>query len=311
MVTAIVPHSHVDLEKEVQTIIEDDVLTNPTNIGVIPTNPTFLAVGPDGGSIVSTFSPTKRDRRKAGTRTRIGISVTKKKYTARLVFKASDNNLALQKWCINESAKGGTVTPAATRTFLKSYLVGATETYEIFRGCVPEKTNIGVSKDGEIIYTVDLKCKTIVENQTANGGITLGTGAFASPDTAAPWKASDGGANAFAHNSINYGLEGMSIDITREYAVQDPSESLEDMMYAETINTVSGSVDIQKSNIAISTDARATTLRAMTLVLKAATLTLTFANANFDGHTGLDHDPTSSALLTDSENFTADSVVAA
>lgn len=311
MVNSMVPHTQADLVKEVQHISEGDCLTTPTKYGVIPTNPDFTAAGPDGSSLVSTYKPSIVKRRKAGSRTRNGISVTKKKYTARLMFKASDNNVALQKWCINESAAADTDTPAAPKTFLKSYYIGGTETFEIFYGCQPEKTNIGVNKDGEIVYTVDLRCKTIDENQDADGGITLGTGSFASADSGAPWKTGDGGANHFTHNSNNYGLEGMSIDITRQYAVQDPAETLEDLMAAETILDPTGSVEIQKSDINISTDARATSARAMSLVLKAATLTLTWTNVIFDDHTGLDHKGDNPNLLTDNENFSAATLVAA
>ena len=71
------------------------------------------------------------------------------------------------------------------------------------------------------IQHVDLKCKTFKRNTASNGGITLGTGRFAGADTGTPWLVTDGGTNSFTHNSVNYGLESMSVDIVRQYADQD------------------------------------------------------------------------------------------
>lgn len=308
-----VPHSQADLIKEVQSAVEGDVLTDPTKFGVHAADPDFLAVGPDGGTIVVTYNPNINKRKKAGALIRSGTNILKKAWGAKLTFKASDTNVPLQKWCLNKSAKGATVTPAASRTFLKSYGVGTalTETYEVYYGCVPLKTNYVINSAGELIYTVDLLCKTVVQTTSANGGITLGTGSFASPDTAAPWRSVDGGAGAFIHNTKKYGLVSLSVDIIRQYAEQNPSESLELMMVAESDYVVSGNVVIEKSDILLDTDALATTSRAMSIALKAATLTHTFTNAIFEGHTGLEHDGSNSAGLTDSKNWSADDAVAA
>ena len=308
-----VPHSQSDLIKEVQSAIEGDVLTDPTKFGVHISDPAFLAVGPDGGSITVTYNPTINKRKKAGALIRSGTNITKKAWTAKLTFKASDNNVALQKWCKNKSAKGGIVTPAASRTFLKSYGVGTalTETFEVYYGCLPTKTNYTINASGEVIYTVDLVCKTVVQTTSANGGIIIGSGSFASPDTAAPWINTDGGAGAFIHNTKKYGLISLSVDIIRQYAEQNPSESLEIMMLAESDYVVSGSATIEKSDILLDTDALGTTSRAMSIALKAATLTDTFTNAIFEGHTGLSHDGSDSAGLTDSLAWSADDQVSA
>lgn len=306
-----VPHSQADVVEEVQGIIEGDILTDPTVYGDVPTNPIFLAVGPDGGTIEVTYTPEINKRKKAGSLIRSGVSVLKKSWGAKLTFKASDTNKPLQLWCLNKSLIGGVVTPAASQTFLKSFNVGGTETFQIFSGCVPENTNISINSSGEIIFSVDLICKTFDENQTAFGGITLGTGNFAVPDTAAPWITTDGGAGALTINTVKYGIVSMSIDVTRQWAMQNPSESLEIMMLAETDYVASGTVTVEKSDIALIADALSTTARAMSLVVKAATLTLTWTNMIIEGHTSLAHDGTDASGLTDSESFSADDLVAA
>ena len=306
-----VPRTQVDLVKEVQSVIEDDILTTPANFGVIPVNPAFAAVGPDGGSIVITYTPELAKRKKAGSLTRSGVLVLKKAYRAKLEFKASDNNVALQKWCKNKSAKGNTGTPAASRTFVKSYLDGVTETFEIFSGCVPEKTNYAVNKSGEIIYSVDLICKTFDRNQIADGGITLGTGSFATPDVAAPWITADGGNGAFTYNAKKYGVISFSADITRAWADQNPSESLEVMMLTETDYVPSGTITVEKDDITLGADQLATTPRASSIVLKAATMTDTFTNVIFENHTGPDHSGNDTASLTDGGSYSADDFVSA
>ena len=306
-----VPHTQVDLNKEVQSIIETDILTNPSLYGVIPVDPDFLAVGPDGGMIEITYSPEILKRKKAGSLIRSGTSVLKKSWKAKLTFKASDSNLALQKWCKNPSVKGDTDTPAASRTFLKSYDVGGVQTYELFSGCVPEKTNYTIAKSGEVIYTVDLDCKTFDKNVIADGGITLGTGSFASPDTAAPWQTQDGGVGAFTFNAVKYGIESFSVDIIRQWAPQDPSEALENMMVSESDYVPSGTITIQKSDSLITDDALATTPRAMSLVLKSGIMTDTWTGTIFEGHTGINHDGTNPAGLTDTETFSATDFVSA
>jgi len=306
-----VPRTHADLNKEVQSVIEGDFLTTNNNLGTMPANPAFSAVGPDGGSIVITYIPELKKRRKAGSVTRTGVLVLKKAWRARLQFKASDSNVALQKWCKNKSAIGGTVTPAASRSFLKSYYDGTTETFEIFRGCVPEKTNYAISKSGEIIYIVDLICKTFERNQTADGGITLGTGSFASADTAAPWITTDGGNGSFTYNLKKYGIVSFSMDISRVWADQNPSEALEIMMITEVEYNPSGSITVEKSDITLDADQLATTPRAASLVLKSGTMTDTLTNAIFEGHTGPDHDGENSTSLTDGGSFSADDFVSA
>jgi len=306
-----VPHTQVDLNKEVQSIIEGDILTDPTLYGVTPTDPNFLAVGPDGGMIEITYSPEILKRKKPGSLIRSGTSVLKKSWKAKLVFKASDNNLALQKWCKNKSLKADTDTPAASRTFFKSFDSFETdETYTIFRGCVPEKTNYTISKSGEIIYTVDLDCKTYEQNILANGGFS-GTPVFASPDSAAPWQTQDGGSGAFTHNSKKYGIESFSVDIIRQWAIQDPSEALENVMVAESDYVPSGTITIQRSDNEISDDALDTIPRTMSLVLKSSTLTDTWTGTIFEGHTGLNHDGTNPVGLTDTETFSATDFVSA
>lgn len=308
-----VPHSQADVIKEVQSVIEGDILTDPTVFGDVPTDPAFDAVGPDGGSISITYSPEIKKSKKAGALIRSRAVPVKKGWTAKLVFKASDANVVLQKWCKNKSAKGATVTPAASRTFVKSYAIGtaAVETYEVYSGCVPSKTNYAINANGELIYTVDLICKTFDRNTTADGGITLGTGSFASPDTGAPWITSDGGAGAFTHNTKKYGLQSFSVDIIRQYADQNPGEGMELMMLAESDYVVSGSATIEKSDSLLDDDALATTPRAMSIILKSGTMTDTFTNAIFEGHTGLDHAGDNSSGLTDDVSYSADDFVSA
>lgn len=311
--SAHVPTSQGDLNKEVQTVIEDDILTTPSNYGTIPTNPSFTAVGPDGGKIMLTYSPELIKTKKVGSLVRTRVQVAKKSYKARLEFKASDNNTALQKWCKNKSAKGGTVTPAASRTFVHSYNIGqgSTETYEIFSGCLPEKTNITINRSGEIIYIVDLDCKTFTRSTAANGGITLGSGSFASADAGTPWLTVDGGAGAFTYNSVKYGIVSLSIDITRTWAMQNPSESLENVMMAESGFDVSGTLEVEKSDSVMDNDALATTARAVSIVLKSGTMTDTFTNFIFEGHTSPEFDGASTEALTDSGSFSADDYVSA
>ena len=141
-----VNQTQADTVKDVQSVIEGDIITTPISYGVIPTNPVFTTVGPDGSSIISSYTPTRSDKRRIGNLDKIGKSTYKKKYTAKLTFKASDNNINLQKWCTNKSVSGDVDTPAASRVFLQSYLVAGVETFEILKGCHPTKTNIAINK---------------------------------------------------------------------------------------------------------------------------------------------------------------------
>ena len=308
MVTAFRNVTQADQNKEVQSVIEGDNLTTPTTYGVIPVNPAFVAVGPDGASLISSYAPIKIERRKTGNRDRVGKTTHKKKYTARLTFKASDNNVPLQKWCTNKSLITDLDTPAASRTFVQSYNVKGVQTYEILKGCHPTRVNIGVNKDGEIIYTVDLRVRERLESIATDGGITLSTGSFASPDTAAPFKADDGGLNHFVHNSIAYALDGMSIDIEHIYAVSNPTESQLDLYANESMRNVSGSVSVIKSDSVLLTDAFADTSRAMSLVLKAATTTLSWTNVLFENPSGIGFSPTDSGAFIETFNFEADTI---
>ena len=257
-------------------------------------------------SLVSSYAPAKVERRKSGNIDRVGKSTHKKRYTAKLIFKASDNNVGLQKWCINKSLITDTDTPAASRTFVQSYDILGTETYEILKGCHPTRVNISVNKEGEIIYTVDLRVRERLETTSTNGGLT--TPSWASADTGAPWRADDGGLNHFTHNGINYALDSMSIDIEHQYAVSDPTESLLDLFAKESLRNVSGSVSVIKSSSVLSIDAFADTPRGMSLVLKAATLTLTWTNVLFENPSGIGFSPTDSGAFIETFNFEADTI---
>ena len=308
MVTAFRNVTQADQNKEVQSVIEGDNLTTPTTYGVIPVNPAFVAVGPDGASLISSYAPIKIERRKTGNRDRVGKTTHKKKYTARLIFKASDSNVPLQKWCTNKSLITDLDTPAASRTFVQSYNVKGVQTYEILKGCHPTRVNKVIKKDGETMYTVDLRVRERLESIATDGGITLGTGSFASPDTGAPWKADDGGLNHFLHNAIAYAINDMSIDIEHQYAVSDPTESLFDLYANESIRNVSGSVSVIKSDSVLLTDAFADAVRSMSVVLKAAQLTDSFTNVLIDAPSGVSLSPTDSAGFIETFNFEADSV---
>lgn len=309
MVTAFVNHTQGDQNKEVQSGIEGDILTDATKYGVTPASLAFAACGPDGSTLESSYVPAKKERRKSGNIDRVGQSTHKKRYTAKLIFKASDNNVGLQEWCINKSLITDTDTPAASRTFAQSYDILGTETFEILKGCQPTRVNITINKEDEIIFSVDLRVRERIENTTANGGLTTPT--WASADTGAPWKADDGGLNHFTHNSINYAIDGMSIDIEHIYSVSDPSESQLDMFARESMRNVSGSIDVIKSSSILSIDAFADTKRAMSLILKAATRTLSWTNVEFENPNGISFNPSDSGAFIETFSFTADTVALA
>lgn len=309
MVTAFKNITQEDQNKEIQSVIEGDTLTTPALYGVTPASPAFAACGPDGSSLVSSYTPVKKERRKSGNIDRVGKSTHKKKYTAKLVFKASDNNTGLQEWCTNKALITDTDTPAASRTFAQSYDIGGVETFEILKGCHPTRVNITENKEDEIIYSVDLRVRDRTELTDADGGLT--TPAWASADAAAPWKSDDGGLNHFTHNAINYALDGMSIDIEHIYAVSDPTESQLDMYARESIRNVSGSIDVIKSTSVLSIDAFADTPNAMSLILKAGTLTLSWTGVEFENPTGISFDPANSGPFIETFSFEANSVNAA
>ena len=313
MVSAFVMSTQADRKKEVQSIIEGDNLTTPGTYGVIPANPNFTAVGPDGGTLVVKYEPSRTIRRKAGNLDRNGKTTNKKKYTATLTFKASDNNLALQKWCINKSAITDTDTPAASRAFLHSYTVGGTETYEVVTGCHPTKCTITLNAEGEISYSVELMCRNREQSQLTDATdiFTLGTGSFASADTAAPWVSSDGGVNHFTFKAVNYAIESMTIDITHEYAMADPTESQLILFAQEGLRDVSGSVTIIKSGVVVSDTAFADELNSMSIVLKSGQLTLSFVDTIFESPQGVEIDPNSADKFVDDYAYEASSVTAA
>ncbi len=308
MVTAFVNITHADLVKEAQSSVEGDILTDAAKFGNPGASQTFLALGPDGARLVSTAEHKKKPRRKAGKKNRNGQQTIAKKYSAQIVFKASDNNVPLQKWCTNESLKTDVDTPAASRVFAQSYMVGANETFEILKGCLPKKTSKKVTKDG-VMYTVDLLVKERVQTTSADGGLT--TPVWANPDTAAPWLADDGGLNHFTHDGNNYAIEGITIDIEHLYAESNPTE-LQLLMFAnESIRNISGTVDVIKSSSVLSTAAWGDAKKAMSIVLKAATLTDSFTNVEFENPKGLDFDPDNSSAFIESFNFSADTISAA
>ena len=80
--------------------------------------------------------------------------------------------------------------------------------------------------------------------------------------------------------------------------IRTSSESQELLMSAESMIEFTGSVSIQKSDNKIADDALSTAKRAMSFVLKASGLTLTWTNVIFEGHTGPEHDGSNSAGLT-------------
>ncbi len=301
------PHNQTDQVKEPQWGYEGDFYTNIALYGVTPASLAFAAAGPEGARLVSTTAPEIKVKRKAGSVNRIGQRLVKKKFTAQLIQKISDNNVNDIKWAMHKAVIATANTPAFSRTYVKSYFVGTTETFEVFKGCLPESASLAINKNDELILTVDMVCNDIIETQAANGGLT--TPSFATADSGTPYLASDGGTNSLLWNAVAEAEDSFSVDVTHEWSELDPAESLKTLAYKEGLRTINFSVDIPIQNLTPSTDARAVTSRAMVRVLKAAGLTATFTNAVFDPpHTGQDHDPESAGQLLYSKSGSADDV---
>ena len=308
MVSGFAPVTQADQVKQPQYVVEGDILTTPANYGTVPDNPSFTAVGSDGVTLQSSYAPVKDEKRKTGNIDRVGKITHKKKYTANLVFKATDNNTGLQQWCVDKSVKADTDTPAASITLVQSYNVAGTETFEILKGCLPTSVSISIDGQADITYTVGLMVQDRTETTSSNGGLTLGSGSFATADTSVAWLADDGGTNHFTYNSNNYALSSMSISVNHDYAMVSPTENQLDIFAKESMRNISGTIDVIKSNSVILADAFADTQRSMSIVLKASTLTMSFTNVLLDSPDGVSLDPKSTDSLIESFNFDADTV---
>lgn len=303
------PHNQTDQNKEPQWAYEGDFYTTIALYGANPTDPGFEAAGPEGARLVSTTAPEIKVKRKAGNANRIGQTLVKKKFTAQVIQKISAANENDIKWAMHKAVITVADTPAFSRLYVKSYDVAGTETYETFHGCLPTSASLTITKNDELLLTIDMVCNDIIETQSANGNITLGSGSFASANTETPYLASDGGLNSLLWNGVAEAEDGFTVTVTHDWSELDPSESLKTLAFKEGLRIITGSVDIPIQNLTPSTDARAVTSRAMVRTLKAAGLTATFTNAVFDPpHSGQDHDPESSAQLLYTKSFSANDV---
>jgi len=303
------PHNQTDQSKEPQWVTEGDFYTTIALYGANPTDPAFEAAGPEGARLVSTTAPEIKIKRKAGNANRIGQRKVKEKYSAQLIQKISDLNVNDIKWAMHKAVIATADTPAFSRLYVKSYFVGTTETYETFHGCLPETATLNITKNDELLLTIDMICNNIIETQTANGNITLGSGSFAGANTETPYLASDGGVDSLLWNAVAEAEDGFSITATHEWSELDPAESQKTLAYKEGLRSITGSVDIPVQNLTPSTDARAVTSRAMVRTIKSGGLTATLTNAVFDPpHAGQDHDPESAAQLLYTKSFSADDV---
>jgi hypothetical protein len=292
--------------KEVQWVTEGNIITNPELYGVTPASAAFQ--GERAATLTWSHDPTLEETRKSGDLNRINQQLTKQIFTGTLVTKIVDD--VTLKWAMNEA--GGAGTMDESRTFVKSYMVDETETFEIATGCLPTRAILRLNNGAELILEVQMRAKDVSENQTADGGLTTPTWE-ATPLTGAPIKADDGGAGQFDYNSVDYAEAGMTIEVVHDLTLLEPSESLTPIHARAGMRSVSGSFDIQgRPDLVMRADQKAGTARALVRVISTSpSITATFTNAVLQNYASDPHDPTAGAVLVESINFQADDLVIA
>ncbi len=303
---SITPSNSVDQVNPVQYHLEGNVKTAPAEYGVLDTaSPGFTAAGRNA-LLEAVSTPRFEDTRKAGSPSRVLRTKTKEAHRAVLVTQIVNDTLL--KWAM--LAPNGSGTCEESFTFLKSYYVNQTLTYEIFLGCLPEEGIIRVTNDGLLQLEIQMRCSDIYETQAANGGMT--TPSLATDElSGTPWKADDGGSNRLQINSINYYEMGFSVQVSTKYSVTNPSENQKDLHARPVVQDVRGSIDVVRSSLVISNDSLAGTARNIVIVLKAATSTMTLASCVFDDRRGPKHDPNDTTTLTEPKSFTGPTVAIA
>jgi hypothetical protein len=290
-----------DVVKQLQYIAEG---TTAATFGVIPTNPAFVMAGINP-TILAVKKPVPYETRELGYLTRQNVQSVFN--SGEVTFKTNILDSTMLKWLFNAPAGAGTIDES--KTFVYSYNVNGTETFRVMKGCKPLDAHLMIKPKGQLELTAHLYVANMVdETQSANGGITLGTGAFASQlGPTGGWLHSDGGAGPFTYNSTVYRDFGMTLGVKWIHEYLDSSGDLQTLYMKPSKKELTFDIDIAKYDMLVNIDAAALSRRSASRVLKTATSTMTLTNVNFtDPTTSLDQ--TSTKILVEALKGIADEV---
>lgn len=264
-----------DVVEEPQYIVEGITVAL---YGVTPADPAFIAIG-QNATLVKGSDPTVAEKRITGKVDRQEKTKTREKnsVTLKFLFLGADEPILARA----QNLPNGVNTPDESITLVWSYnddAVTPVETFEQFKGCKPISSTLSIDNEGYLTLEIEYSCKTITIDTT---GPTLGSGAFATPQTGTPLIHSDGGAAPFVYNSVAREQKAFSITVAFAEAIQDASGVLTDLFRRPVHRTITGSIDLFKQSDILDVDARAVVTRAAVLTVETGQIVATFTRFLF------------------------------
>lgn len=258
-----------DENKRVQSIIEG---ATPATYAITPTNPAFTAHGRNA-RLIDGAAPIKNELREVGDVNRLDVTKTREVnlVTYRAFLLTGDKVLLASVF----DEPGGAATPDESRTFFSSRDLLGVETYIQYLGCKPESATLTDDNQGYLTLEIVYSYKTRTEDTS---GPTIGSGSYATPNTATPLTHLDGATGKFTYVAVAKEQQGYSLTVVNQSANQDENGSIVDLFRKPTIRVISGTMNLFKKETADQDDALAVTPRAGVITVDTGQIVLTMTN---------------------------------
>lgn len=267
--SAIDVNTQRDVVKQVQSVVEGNT---PATYGVTPTDPAFLPHGRNA-RLIEGAAPIKNELREVGDVNRIDVTKTREVNTVtyRAFFLTADE--ALLASAMNEPA--GALTPDESKTMFWSRNLLGVETFISYTGCKPESVTLIDDNVGYLTLEIVYSYKVRTEDTS---GPTIGSGSYATPNTATPLTHLDGGTGKFLYDSVAKEQQGYTVNVVHQVANQDENGSVVDLFRKPVIRILTGTMNLFKKELADQADALAVTPRPGVLTIDTGQIVLTYTN---------------------------------
>jgi len=271
---AIVPTTGAQVIKPPQ-LVEEGYPTTAANYGVMPSNPSFTAIGYNP-QVEPAQDPDIQEINAIGFEDVQAYLLGKQADMAKLTFNPVDSNFI--KRAVNAINWGSpTANEAATFQLLYSVRLNGTENYVVLGGCRANTLKLSLTAGTPLKVDAEIWGQ-LLAGYTATGpaGAT-----YANAISGAPWNYSDGGATPITVGGSNVVVTDIEADIARNLKRIHVVGNTKNIDLPPTNREITGKMTVVWSNATQQTALEALTEQSMVWTLKSGTSTATFSNMVF------------------------------